>query len=171
MINKRLPGRPIFAVYQKRKKDMEARMKNPALVLGVNPAIQDMMGSIYQSGISLELLEYVGLRIGQMNNCELCIGDAIVRAKDNPVTRERVEYVLDWRTSNVFNQAEQVGLALAEAVTTLSDRYESVSDTLWLEVEKHFDEKQKAALVLFISIMNMFTRINVATKQTTADWN
>lgn len=150
---------------------MEARMKNPALVLGVNPAVQDMMGSIYQSGISLELLEYVGLRIGQMNNCELCIGDAIVRAKDNPVTRERVEYVLDWRTSNVFNQAEQVGLALAEAVTTLSDRYESVSDTLWLEVEKHFDEKQKAALVLFISIMNMFTRINVATKQTTADWN
>lgn len=29
---------------------MEARMKNPALVLGVNPAIQAVMGPIYQSG-------------------------------------------------------------------------------------------------------------------------
>lgn len=29
---------------------MEARMKNPALILGVNPAIQAVMGPIYQSG-------------------------------------------------------------------------------------------------------------------------
>lgn len=145
-------------------------MKNPALVLDVNPAIQTMMGSIYQSGISVELLEYVGLRVGQLNNCELCIGDAIVRAKDNPSTRERIEYVLEWKKSRMFNEQEETALELTEAVTRLENKYQSVSDELWLKVEKHFGEKERAALVMFISAMNMFTRINVSTRQLTPDW-
>lgn len=145
-------------------------MNNPALVLGVNPAIQTMMGSIYQSGISPELLEYVGLRVGQMTNCELCIGEAIGKAKDNPITRDRIEYVLSWRDSKKFSESEQTALELTETITKLENKYESVSDELWLRVEKHFEEKEKAALVLFISAMNMFTRINVATRQLTAEW-
>jgi len=149
---------------------MESRMKNPALVLGVNPDIQTMMGSIYQSGISYELLEYVGLRVGQMTNCELCIGEAIVKAKDNPVTRDRIEHVLSWRDSKIFNESEQVALELTEAITKLERKYDSVSDELWFKVEKCFGEKEKSALVLFISVMNMFTRINVATRQLTAEW-
>jgi alkylhydroperoxidase family enzyme len=149
---------------------MESRMKNPALVLGVNPAIQTMMGSIYQSGISHELLEYVGLRVGQITNCELCIGEAIVKAKDNPVTRDRIEHVLSWKDSKMFDESEQVALELTEAITKLEHKYESVSDELWLKVEKYFTEKEKSALVLFISVMNMFTRINVATRQLKAEW-
>ncbi|WP_445455024.1 carboxymuconolactone decarboxylase family protein [Flavobacterium sp. HNIBRBA15423] len=145
-------------------------MKNPALVLGVNPAIQTMMGPIYQSGISNELLEYVGLRVGQITNCELCIGEAIVKAKDNPVSRERIEHVLSWRDSKMFDESEQVALELTEAITKLEHKYESVSDELWHKVEKCFTEKEKSALVLFISVMNMFTRINVATRQLTAEW-
>ncbi|WP_281323044.1 carboxymuconolactone decarboxylase family protein [Flavobacterium aestivum] len=149
---------------------MESRMKNPASVLGVNPAIQSMMGSIYQSGISSELLEYVGLRVGQINNCELCIGETIVRAKENPVTRNRIEHVLSWRDSQVFNESEQAALELAEAITKLENKYESVSDELWFKVDKNFGDKEKAALVLFISVMNMFTRLNIVTRQLTPDW-
>ncbi|WP_442591872.1 carboxymuconolactone decarboxylase family protein [Pedobacter sp. AW31-3R] len=149
---------------------MESRMKNPALVLGVNPAIQSVMGAIYQSGLSYELLEYVGLRVGQMTSCELCIGEALVKAQSNPVTRDRIEHVLTWRESNVFDELEQTALELTEVVTRLEAKYESVSDELWLKVESYFGEKERAALVLFISIMNMFTRINVSTRQLTAEW-
>ncbi|HEU0228300.1 MAG TPA: carboxymuconolactone decarboxylase family protein [Arachidicoccus soli] len=149
---------------------MESRMKNPALVLGVNPAIQTMMGSIYQSGISVELLEYVGLRVGQINNCELCIGEAIVKSKDNPSTRDRIEQVLNWKKSGAFKEDEEVALELTEAITYLKEKYDSVSDELWEKVEKHFEEKERAGLILFISIMNMFTRLNVATRQVQADW-
>lgn len=149
---------------------METRMKNPALVLDVNPAIQAMMAPIFQSGISFELLEYVGLRVGQMNNCELCIGQSFHKAETNPGIKERIEYVLDWKKSNKFSESEQVALELTEAITELKDRYNSVSDLLWSNVEKYFGEKERAALVLFISVMNMFTRINVATRQLTPDW-
>jgi len=149
---------------------MVSRMRNPALILGVNPSIQTMMGPIYQSGISIELLEYVGLRVGQINNCELCIGEAIVKAKGNSVTRDRIEHVLSWKDSQKFNESEQTALELTEAITKLESKYESVSDELWLKVEKYFLEKEIAALVLFISVMNMFTRINVSTRQLTAEW-
>ncbi|SEA09267.1 Alkylhydroperoxidase family enzyme, contains CxxC motif [Arachidicoccus rhizosphaerae] len=149
---------------------METRMKNPALILGANPAIQTLMGTIYQSGISLELLEYVGLRVGQLNNCELCIGESLVRAKNNVVTRNRIEYVLTWQTSDAFDEAEKTALELTEAITKLEHKYESVSEVLWKRTEQFFNEKERAALVMFISVMNMFTRINVATLQLTAEW-
>lgn len=145
-------------------------MKNPALILGANPAIQTMMGSIYQSGISYELLEYVGLRVGQINNCELCIGEAIVKAQGNTVTRDRIEHVLSWKGSQLFDESEKTALELTEAITELQSKYESVSDELWHKVEKYFGEKERAALVFFISAMNMFTRINVGTRQIVADW-
>jgi alkylhydroperoxidase family enzyme len=149
---------------------METRMKNPALILGINPSIQTMMGSIYQSGLAFELLEYVGLRVGQMTSCELCIGEAITKANNNPTTRDRVEYVLRWRDSNMFSDTEQAALELTEAITKLDSKYQSVPDDLWQTIERLFNEKQIAALVLFISAMNMFTRINVSTRQLTAEW-
>lgn len=149
---------------------MKARMKNPALVLEVNPAIQTIMSSIYQSGISLELLEYVGLRVGQMNNCKLCIEQSFVKAGTKPRVKERIEYVLDWKKSNEFSEAERAALEITEAITELKDRYNSVQDSLWLNFEKYYNERERAALVLFISTMNMFTRINVTTRQLTAEW-
>ena len=149
---------------------MEARMKNPALILEVNPAIQSMMTPIYQSGLDLELLEYVSLRVGQLNNCELCISQSFIRADAKPNMKNKIEHVLDWKISEVFTEAERVVLEITEAITTLKDRYNSVPDSLWLKLEKHFSERERAALVLLISVMNMFTRINVATRQLTPDW-
>jgi len=55
-------------------------------------------------------------------------------------------------------------------VTTLGSRYDSVNDGLWQKVEREFGETERAALVMMIAVMNMFTRINVTTRQTTADW-
>lgn len=128
------------------------------------------MDAIYQSEISFELLEYVGLRVGQMTSCELCIGEAITKANGSPTTRDRMEHVLSWKNSKIFSPSEQVALELTEAITQLNNKYDSVSDELWKKVDSFFNEKEIAALVLFISVMNMFTRINVSTRQLTAAW-
>jgi alkylhydroperoxidase family enzyme len=148
---------------------MNPRMPNPALILGVNPSIQAMMGPIYQSGIDKTVLDLVGLRVGQMNECQLCIGQSFSAAEGDPMLA-RLQSVSTWREADCFSPSEQAALALAEAITALRSRYDSVPDGLWADVEAHFDETQRAALVLFIAMMNMFTRINVATRQMTADW-
>lgn len=145
-------------------------MKNPALILSANSAIQAIMSQIYQSGISSELLEYVGLRVGQMNNCELCIGQSFLRAETSSSVKDRIEHVLDWKTSTVFSEAERTALEVTEKITELEDKYNSVPNALWTQFENYYSEKERAALVLYISMMNMFTRINVATRQLTPDW-
>jgi alkylhydroperoxidase family enzyme len=66
--------------------------------------------------------------------------------------------------------AERAALALAEAVTRLSDRPDPVPDDIWDEAARHYDERGLAALVLWISVVNVFNRVNVATRQVPGEW-
>lgn len=149
---------------------MEPRMKNPALVLDLNPSIQAMLGPVFGSGVPAPILDLVALRVSQMNTCELCIGETLSKGAQDPALNVKLENVLHFRDADCFTPAERVALTLAEAVTRLDRRYESVSDPLWAELTSLFDEKQRAALIVAIAAMNMFTRMNVATRQTTPDW-
>ena len=54
---------------------------------------------------------------------------------------------------------------MTEAVTRLSDRTDPVSDEIWADAARHFDEAQLAALVLQIANINLWNRLNVATRQ------
>ncbi|WP_234359340.1 carboxymuconolactone decarboxylase family protein [Plantactinospora sp. BC1] len=56
-------------------------------------------------------------------------------------------------------------LALAESATRLADRADAVPDEIWADAAKHFDERELAALVLWIATTNFFNRINVTTRQ------
>jgi len=40
-----------------------------------------------------------------------------------------------------------------------------VPDSLWDEVRKHYDEPQLAALLISIGAINVWNRLNVATRQ------
>lgn len=144
---------------------MNERMKSPILVLNVTPVIQSLQAAIYQIGLPFELLGYIGLRVGQLTNCKFAINQAFIRAEGNTVAQEHLNQVLDWKTSKAFSPSERIALELTEAVTRLKDEYDSVTDKLWSSVEDHFNEEQRAALLLFISSMNMFARLNVATRR------
>ena len=45
------------------------------------------------------------------------------------------------------------------------DRLFAVSDEIWDEAAKYYDEKQLAALVLMTGVTNLFDRLNATTKQ------
>ncbi len=52
-----------------------------------------------------------------------------------------------------------------EAVTRLSDRPDPVPDEVWNEAARHYDEPALAALILAIAAVNVWNRLNVATRQ------
>lgn len=143
---------------------MQARMKNPAMALGATPAIQEMMKTVFASGIDPATLNLVALRVGQMNECRLCIQDAMGKGDD------RLDRVLDWATQDGFSAAERAALKVTEEATRLGKEYDSVTDETWNAAAALFDEGQMAGLVLMIGAMNLFTRLNVVTRQTTAEW-
>jgi alkylhydroperoxidase family enzyme len=59
---------------------------------------------------------------------------------------------------------------LAEAVTRLSDRPDPVPDEIWDEAAPHYDEPALAALLIEIASINVWNRLNVATRQPAGSW-
>ena len=70
-----------------------------------------------------------------------------------------------WRETPYFTDAERAALALTEAVTRLADQSDPVPDAIWDEAAKYYDEKELAALILWIGTTNLFNRVNRTIKQ------
>lgn len=143
-----------------------ARMRNPADVLpeAVKP-LQSLYMTIQGSGVPAKTLGLVHLRASQINGCAMCLDTGVRHAKQAGETDERLHAVAAWRESPHFDEAECAALALAEATTRIADEPEAVSDAIWDEAAKHYDEKKLGGLVLWIALTNLFNRVNVTTRQ------
>ncbi|MGZ5929500.1 MAG: carboxymuconolactone decarboxylase family protein [Rhizomicrobium sp.] len=145
---------------------MQARMKNPALVIPeALPAIQALYAATAKGGVPPAVGHLVHLRTSQINGCGFCVDGGVKHAKKAGETDDRLFAVAAWRDTPYFNDAERAALALSEAVTRMSDRSDPVPDEVWDEAAKHYDEKGLAALLLVISLTNVFNRLNVSTRQ------
>ena len=70
-----------------------------------------------------------------------------------------------WRESPYFSDAERLALALAEYVTRLADRPDVVPDAVWDAAADHYDDKELSSLLLSIVAINVWNRLNGATRQ------
>ena len=149
---------------------MEARMTNPAMVLGAMEPIQALFKAIYAGGVDPATLELVHLRTSQINGCSACVDYGAKAARKAGETDERLATVVAWREAPYFSDAERAALALAEAATRLADRPDPVSDEVWDAAAAHYDEKGLAAIVLMIAVTNLFNRLNATTRQVAGAW-
>ncbi|MFE2426337.1 carboxymuconolactone decarboxylase family protein [Streptomyces sp. NPDC059373] len=145
---------------------MQARMKNPALVIpdAMEPILA-ILKAAKKGGVPDATLELVHLRASQINGCGFCVDGGARSARKAGETEERLFAVAAWREAPYFTDAERAALALAEAATRLADRADPVPDEIWDEAADHYDEQQLAALLLWIGVTNLFNRLNATTKQ------
>ncbi|MGY3532733.1 AhpD family alkylhydroperoxidase [Bradyrhizobium embrapense] len=149
---------------------MKARMNHPVMVVpDAMKALQALSESTKQA-LPEKLLELVHLRASQINGCSVCVDMHPKLAKRAGETDERLFAVGAWRDTPYFTEAERAALALTEAVTRLSDREDPVTDAVWDEAAKHFNEQQLASLVLGIAAINVWNRLNVAVRQPVGVW-
>jgi len=148
-----------------------ARLKHPAYVLpGVMEALQSLGTAVAKSGLSPRTVELLSLRASQINGCGVCIDGHPRIARKLGETDERLFAVAAWRDTPYFTAAERAALALTEAVTRLDDRSDPVPDEVWDEAARHYDETALAGLVLAIAGINVWNRLNVATRQPAGEW-
>ncbi|WP_461357506.1 carboxymuconolactone decarboxylase family protein [Bradyrhizobium sp. USDA 4454] len=149
---------------------MKARMNHPVMVVpDAMKALQALSESTKQA-LPEKLLELVHLRASQINGCSVCVDMHPKLARRSGETDERLFAVAAWRDAPYFTDAERAALALTEAVTRLSDREDPVTDAVWDEAAKHFNEQQLASLVLGIAAINVWNRLNVAVRQPVGAW-
>lgn len=150
---------------------MHPRMPNPGMVVpDALRAILALKSATEQGGVPPATLDLVHLRASQINGCSACVDAGTSHARKAGEADERLFAVAAWRDSPRFTDAERAALALAEAVTRLSDRADPVPDAIWDEAARHYDEPALAALVLAIATTNVFNRLNVTTRQVAGDW-
>ena len=142
-----------------------ARLTNPAFAVdGAMDALDALAKSVSRARVPIGR-ELVHLRVGQINGCSVCVDMHAKAARAAGESEERVFAVAAWREAPFFDDAERAAHALAEAVTRVADRPEPVPDDVWEAAAEHFDETQLGALVLDIGLINLWNRLNAATRQ------
>jgi AhpD family alkylhydroperoxidase len=150
---------------------MQARMKNPVLIVpDAMKALHALGATTHHGPLPANLLEIVHLRASQINGCSVCVDGHAKLAKKAGETDERLFAVSAWRDAPYFNEAERAALALTEAVTRIGDRSDPVSDEIWNDAAKHYDEQSLSYLLLAIASINVWNRLNVATRQPAGMW-
>jgi AhpD family alkylhydroperoxidase len=151
---------------------LEARMTHPVFVVpAANDALQALHKSIAAAGLPPKLMELISLRASQINGCGACAVQHPKIARRLGETDDRIFAVAAWRDAPFFTDAERAALELTEALTRMADKGEPVSDELWEEATRCFDETELAAVLLAISSINVWNRLNVATRQVAgAEW-
>ena len=150
---------------------MEARIGNPGLdVPGAMEALTGLAKAAHKGGLDATLAELVDLRASQINGCSVCVTMHTRNLRKTGESEDRIWSVAAWRDAPFFTDAERAALALTEAVTRLSDREDPVPDEVFAEAARYFDESTLQALILQISLINVWNRLNVATRQVAGAW-
>src|SRR6202042_58181 len=148
---------------QSRRRDMQARMTNPIMLVPDAMQLAMALGNASKKGdVPAKTLDLVHLRVSQINGCSLGV-DMHAHTRQHGETDERLFTVAAWRDAPYFTDAERAALALAEAVTRLGDA--GVPAASWQAAARDFDERALATLVLSIAQTNVWNRLNVATRQ------
>lgn len=114
---------------------------------------------VRSSGLEHSLLELVKTRVSQINGCAHCLDMHTKEARGAGETEQRLFVLSAWREAPFYTERERAALAWAEAVTQLSTN--DVSDELYAEVRRHFEEKALVDLTLAIVTINGWNRLAV----------
>ncbi|MEU9256140.1 carboxymuconolactone decarboxylase family protein [Streptomyces sp. NPDC048270] len=126
--------------------------------------------ALTESTVPASTRELVMLRASQINGCAGCIDMHTKDAAHAGESAVRLNLVVAWREATVFTDAERAALELAEEGTRIADAAGGVSDAVWANAAKYYDDDQLADLVAQIAIINAFNRGNVMIQQPAGDY-
>jgi AhpD family alkylhydroperoxidase len=108
----------------------------------------------------------VELRTSQINGCAYCVDLHSKDARKAGETQQRLDCLCVWREVSFFTPRERAALALAEAMTLISNTH--VPDEIFEEVRAHFTEREIVDLVMVISVMNAWNRLSITMRNAPA---
>ncbi|MGA5064413.1 carboxymuconolactone decarboxylase family protein [Streptomyces exfoliatus] len=126
--------------------------------------------ALAESTVPASTRELVMLRASQINGCAGCIDMHTKDAAHAGESAVRLNLVVAWREATVFTDAERAALELTEEGTRVADAAGGVSDAVWANAAKYYDDDQLADLVAQIAVINAFNRGNVMIQQPAGDY-
>lgn len=137
-------------------------------------SIQEVDPAAFQAVLGLEkyvhagdleeaLLAIVKIRASQINHCAWCLDMHAEEARKAGVEQRKIDLIAAWQEARpLFSDREQAALAFAKQVTLISEG--GVSDEVWRELTTVFDEGETVRLLMAISAINVWNRMNVTAR-------
>jgi AhpD family alkylhydroperoxidase len=120
---------------------------------------------VHSGDLDERLLSLVKIRASQINHCAWCLDMHVTEARKAGVDQRQIDLVAAWPEAQaLFGARELAALAFTEQVTLISQ--DGVSDEVWAEVAAVFDEKETVLLLMAITAINVWNRMNVAVHTT-----
>lgn len=116
---------------------------------------------IAQCGLPTDLIDFVYLRVSQINGCAFCIDKHSRDLLKKGVTSAKLVLTAVWREAgSLFDEREQAALAWAECVAKVD--ISGVPDEAFASVSQVFNEREVVDLTMAISLMSAFNRLGVS---------
>ena len=145
---------------------LQARMNHPVVILpDAMKALYALHESAKKGGVPARTMALIELRASQINGCSVCVEMHARDLKKLGETDDRLFAVAAWRDAPYFTDAERAALDLTEVLTRIPDRSDPVPDAIWEEATRHYDEQSLSGLLIAIANINVWNRLNIATRQ------
>lgn len=115
---------------------------------------------VHRSSLPHQLAHLIYTRVSQINGCAYCIDMHTKDARAGGETEQRLYALNAWRETPFFTDRERAALAWAEAVTELGRDH--VSDAVYTEARRHFDERELVELTIATVTINAWNRLAIA---------
>jgi AhpD family alkylhydroperoxidase len=126
---------------------------------GAFQAMLAMETYVRRCGLEPALVELVKTRVSQINGCAFCLDMHTKDARAAGESEQRLYLLAAWRETTFYTPRERAALAWAEALTQLPGN--EVSDALYEEVRRQFDEKSMVDLTMAVIAINGWNRLAV----------
>jgi AhpD family alkylhydroperoxidase len=118
-------------------------------------------------GLDPEIGELIKIRCSQINKCAYCLDMHHTDARKLGVDQLKLDLLPAWaEAEGLYSARERAALALAEAITLLTDGF--VPDDVYARAAEEFEEAELARLIAQIVAINAWNRFQVTTRATPA---
>lgn len=139
---------------------MKPRIVIPTVAPEAYQALMNLESYISKTSLTPTHKELIKIRASQINGCAFCINMHTADARKNGETEQRIYLTSVWREADVYTEEEKAILALTEEVTLTSNH---VSEEVYQNAARLFDEKYLAEIILAIITINSWNRFAITT--------
>ncbi|QOG04041.1 carboxymuconolactone decarboxylase family protein [Flavobacterium sp. MDT1-60] len=139
---------------------MTPRIVIPTVAPQAYQAMMNLEKYISTTSLTSVHKELIKIRASQINGCAYCINMHTADARKYGVSEQWIYLLSAWREADVYTEEEKAILALTEQVTMISNH---VSDEVYQNAARLFDEKYLAEIIMMIITINAWNRIGVTT--------
>ena len=139
---------------------MNQRLNYSKAAPAVYKAMLALQDSVDKSGLEKDLMDFLCLRISQINGCAFCIDMHWRDLRAKGFSEQQLYLLSVIREAEVYSGRQRAALEWAESVTRLANQ--EVSDEVYRVAREQFSEAELANLTLAVIAINGWNRLNVA---------